>query len=582
MEFRLLIKNGTVVDGSGAPAYGADVRVAGGRITEIGRDLTASVGERVIDAADCYVTPGFIESHNHWDGAVWWAPNMEPLPGYGITTSINGNCGFSMAPAPKSREDRQSIIEIFNFFEDIPEEPMATSVPWDWDTWSEYKASMLRNVRVPVNFAAYCGHIPLRLTVMGQDAWTRAATHEEIQRMCSLLDDALRAGALGLSSNQLDFDKFERPLPSQRADDAEYRALLEVIARHEGATFQVALDHFFRMTGPTQVERLGKIAKETGARMHWLGLPTFKYALEAGKRSAELHEEFKREGGAEVWTDYHHVPPTSVINFERSLVFAQNGNPVWQEVVNAKTWDEKSALLNDPAWLTRARHAWDHDTFAHSYLRDSTKLTFKESETGWGPVDITLAEYVSQSGISHPSDALADWVFKNGAESVLHKESLPFDDETILRLMRDTRSIGNVSDGGAHGKMFCGNGDNVLLLTQYVRDRGVVTIEEAVHVMTGKLAYFFGLNDRGVIEEGKVADIAVFNLDEIERRAEEKIWDVLDGRGGRTYRYTRAAAPMRITLVNGIPVFDNGAFTGRFPGDFVGPECGPALAVAAE
>ena len=130
--------------------------------------------------------------------------------------------------------------------------------------------------------------------------------------------------------------------------------------------------------------------------------------------------------------------------------------------------------------------------------------------------------------------------------------------------------------------MFCGNGDNVSLLIEYVRDRGVLTIEEAVHVLTGRLAEFFGLNDRGTIETGKAADIAVFNLAEIERRPEEKIWDVYDGRGGRTYRYSRAPAPMRLTLVNGVPIFDNGAFTGRYPGEFIGPEQGAPLAIAAE
>ncbi len=581
MEFRLIIKDGTVVDGSGAPAYAADVRVAGGRIVEIGKNLQASVGERIIDASGCYVTPGFVETHNHWDGGVWWSPNMEPMPAYGITTSINGNCGFSMAPAPRTAEAKQSIIEIFNFFEDIPEEPMHKNVPWDWVKWSEYKRSMVSNVQVPVNFAAYCGHIALRLNVMGEDAWTRVATQAEIEQMCDLLDDAISAGSLGLSSNQLDYDKNERPLPSQLADDAEYRALLAVVARHEGATFQVVLDHFFRMTGPQQLARLGGIAREVGARMHWLGLPTLKYAIEAGKPSAALHEQYKAEG-ADIWTDYHHVSPTSVINFGRSLVFAQNGNPVWQEVVNAPTWEEKSAMLSDPAWLDRARHAWDHDTFSHSALRDSSVLTLKESESGWGPVGITLAEYIQQTGIAHPSDALADWVLKNGAESVVHKKSLENDEDVMLEMFRDPRALGNISDGGAHGKMFCGNGDNVLLLTDYVRDRGVLTIEEAVHVLTGRLTDFFGLNDRGLIEEGKVADIAVFNLNEIERRPEEKIWDVYNGRGGRTYRYTRAPAPMRLTLVNGVPIFDNGAFTGRFPGEFIGPEPEWQFAMAAE
>jgi N-acyl-D-amino-acid deacylase len=375
MEFQILIKNGTVVDGSGSPAYPADVRVRSGRISEIGPDIRAAAGERVIDAAGCYVTPGFIETHNHWDGGVWWSPNMEPLPAYGITTSINGNCGFSMAPAPVNPEDRQSIVEIFNFFEDIPEPPMTKLVPWDWRKWSEYKASFLRNVKVPVNFAAFCGHIPLRLCVMGQEAWDRAATPEEIQKMCALLDDALAAGAIGFSSNQLDFDKFDRPLPSQKADDAEYKALLDVLARYPGATFQVIVDHFMRMTGPQQAERLGRIAKEAGVRMQWVGLPTLKFQATIRPQSEALHERFKAEG-LDNWTGYHHVSPTSVINFVRSLVFAQNGNAVWQEVVNAETWEEKRALLADPGWRARARHAWDKDTYSHSYLHDPTAMTF--------------------------------------------------------------------------------------------------------------------------------------------------------------------------------------------------------------
>ena len=121
----------------------------------------------------------------------------------------------------------------------------------------------------------------------------------------------------------------------------------------------------------------------------------------------------------------------------------------------------------------------------------------------------------------------------------------------------------------------------MFLLTDYVRDRKLLTIEEGVHVLTGKLADFFGLHERGLIQEGKVADITVFNLEEIERRPEEKIWDVWDGQGGRTYRYTRSPAPMRLTLVNGVPSFDNGSFTGRFPGEFIGPAHGVAPAVGA-
>ncbi len=570
MEIRILIKNGTVVDGTGAPAYQADVRVNRGRIREVGPNLQASAGERVVDATGCYVTPGLIETHNHWDGAVWWSPNLEPMPAYGITTSINGNCGFSMAPAPEDPEVRRGILDIFNFFEDIPVPPMEKLVPWDWRKWSEYKASVERNVKMPVHFGAFCGHIPIRLSVMGNEAWERAARPEEIEQMCELLDDALAAGAMGLSSNYLDYDKHERPLPSQMADDAELSALLAVLARYEGATLQVIVDHFMRMTGPDTVERFGRLAKEAGVRMQWAGVPTLKFQAEIRPRSEALHEQFKAEG-LDFWTGYHHFSPTSVINFGRSLVFAQNGNPVWQEVVNAETWEEKSAMLTDPAWLDRAREAWNNQ-LPHSYLNDPSAMTFRESESGCGPIGVTLADYTESEGFEHPSDALAQWVLNNGAESVILKRSWERDEEMLLKLLKDPRSVGNISDAGAHGKMFCGAGDNVGLLTDFVRDRKLLTIEEGIHILTGKLAHFFGLLDRGVIEVGKVADITVFDLNEIERRPEEKIWDVWDGEGGRTYRYTRAPAPMRLTLVNGLPTWDNGAFTGRFPGDFIGPE----------
>ena len=130
--------------------------------------------------------------------------------------------------------------------------------------------------------------------------------------------------------------------------------------------------------------------------------------------------------------------------------------------------------------------------------------------------------------------------------------------------------------------MFCGAGYNVLLLTDYVRDRKIISIEQGVHMLTGRLSSFFGLHDRGVIEVGKAADITVFNINEIEMRPEKKLWEVQDGTGGRTYRYTRDAAPMRLTLVNGAPTFDRGEFTGRYPGEFIGPANNVSLAIAAE
>ena len=579
MEIKTLIKHGTVVDGTCARAYDADVRICGGEIVEIGRDLAAQDGERVFDASGCYVTPGFIECHNHWDAAVWWSPNMEPFPGYGVTTSINGNCGFSLAPLPADGSGREDIIDIFNFFEDIPEWPMRNMMAWDWSKWSEYKASHERHVKTPVHFASFCGHIPIRLAVMGQEAWTRAATAEEIAQMCALLEDALSAGAMGLSSNQLDHDKHDRPLPTQLAEDDEFLALLHVLARYPGASFQLIIDNWMRMTAPQVVVRLGRLCKQAGVPYQWAGLPTLDFQQDNAALQWPLHEQYKAEG-LPFWTGFTHERFMLSIDFKRSLIFAQLGLQPWQDIVEIRDEDEKLAALADPAWRAKAREAWDSGFDNNAFTPQS--VTLRESENGAGPVGVKLEAFMKSEGIDHPSDALADWVIRNGADSLALQEGWAKVQDTVVALLKDPRSVANVSDAGAHGKMFCGAGDCASLLTEYVRDGKHLTIEEGVRALTGKQAEFFGLHDRGTIEVGKIADITVFNLDEIERREEEKLWDVPDGEGGRTYRYIRAAAPMRLTLVNGVPTFDNGAFTGKFPGEFVGPQPEMAQAMAAE
>jgi N-acyl-D-aspartate/D-glutamate deacylase len=247
-------------------------------------------------------------------------------------------------------------------------------------------------------------------------------------------------------------------------------------------------------------------------------------------------------------------------------------------MVNADSWEKKLAMLRDPEWIDRAREAWDNQ-YPESRHHETESLTLRDSENGYGPIGITLGEYMRRTGIDHPSDALAKWVMNNGAESVLEKRAIGRNLDAIVELFKDPKALPNVSDSGAHGKMFCGAGFNLQFLIEFVREKGVLTIEEGIHNLTGKVADFFGLQDRGRIEVGRAADIAVFDLDEVQFRPEVKTWDVPDGNGGRTYRYTRAPAPMRLTLVNGEPTFDNGAFTGRYPGEIVRP--GPAFAEAA-
>jgi|JI10StandDraft_1071094.scaffolds.fasta_scaffold19391_7 N-acyl-D-amino-acid deacylase len=577
----ILIRGGTVVDGTLRPAYKADVRVTGSVVSEIGENLKEKAGERVVDATGCFVTPGFIESHTHFDATMWWQNDLNPLPGYGATTIVMGNCGFSAAPISDDLRVRDEIVGIFAFFEDIDKQAFVNELPWDWRKWSEYKASMTKNVKLPLNYAAFCGHIALRLAVLGMDAWTRAATDEEIARMCELLDDACKAGALGLSTNQLDFDGDERPVPTFAAEDKEFRALFEVLDRNPGSMCQVVMDTFIRLTCADALRRFVRLTEGLDVRVQWGGLPTLEFQKPILGDLKKIHEELKAEG-RDFWTAYTHVSPTNTLSLTKSLIFAQSGDFVWHEVVAADSWAEKERLLADPDWRARARVSWDTKAWAHAPMNNPDRLLLRNSDNGVGPMNLTLVDYMKMTGIEHRSDAMADWILRNGVKSTVHMAPFPMNEEVIIELIRDPKSLGNVSDAGAHAQMFCGPGENMLLFTHFYKD-GKITIEEAVHAQSGKVAEHFNLQGRGVLAVGNPADITVFHLDEIARREERKIFDAPDGMGGTTWRYTRDPAPMRLTLVNGTLTFEkDGGATGTRPGEFLSPAEKFQYAAAAE
>lgn len=567
----MLIKGGILVDGTGANSYAGDVRVQDGLIAALGQNLEAESGEEVVDASGCYVTPGLIESHTHFDGVMWWQPDLDPLPGCGVTTVVMGNCGFALAPVHEDPKVRAEVVKIFSFFEDIPEPPFFSNLPWDWRKWSEYKQSMVDNCNVPANYCTFVGHIALRLAVMGLEAWERAATAQEIEQIAALLEDALEAGALGLSTNFLDHDGEDRPIPSMLADDAEMTALFKVMERYPGATVQVVIDTLMRFTGGDTMERIARLTEGLNVRVQWAGVPTLKWQKDYGLQQpfVELHERFAAEG-RDFWTGFAHVPITVTASIRQSLLFAQSNEYVWHEVVTAETDDEKLVLLADPEWRARARHSWDNESLETSFFRNPALMMLDNPENEVGPMGVTLGEYSSELGV-HASDALAEWFINNGLSSTVTMPPWDKDDDMVVRLVRDPLTVGNINDSGAHGQLFCGSGDNLLLYTDYVRE-GKLSMEEAVHCQTGKLAQHFGLLDRGVLAVGKRADITVFSLDEIERRDKYKVNDVPDGKGGHTWRWTRDAAPMRLTMVNGVSTFAAGAATGSMPGEFVRPQ----------
>ena len=538
----VLVRGGTIVDGTGADGRPGDVRVRDGVIVEIGESL-APDGEREIDAAGALVTPGFIDSHTHYDLEMFWDPSLDPLPSYGMTTIIMGNCGLGIAPArPDVRTD---IADLLCFIEELPTTLAGEYVPWTWRTWSEYHDVASRTALTVQPFA-YVAHNAIRATVMGHDAWTRAATSDEVAQMVELLDDALGAGALGMSTNWFDTDRNRNLVPSRLCDEAELDALLDTIARYPHATFQV-------------------IARAASDRR-----PALEKACARGIRCLSLGDGVggaKKEEGLDIWhLGGGNQPFTPMLGFEASIAAA--AVPPWHEMINGPA-DDKLRKLADPEWRAAAREAWDNPLPEQNSFRSEHLHIFMltDSENGTGPTDISLKDLAEQRG-QHPSDALADWVLANGIGSrytKLSSTAVEMTDDDRRRQMtqslHDPYAIVGGTDAGAHLTMFCGAGSNLYLLTHWARDEHAVSIEQAVHCLTQRSAEFFSLHDRGVVAEGKRADLNVFALDEIDTHGFERRYDLPNGK----YRLSRPSAGFRAVTVAGTPTVLDGKPTDARP-----------------
>jgi N-acyl-D-aspartate/D-glutamate deacylase len=556
----LIIRGGTVIDGTGAPGVPADVRVRDGLVAEVGPGLEPA-GEQEIDAGGAYVIPGIIDNHTHLDAAMWWDPDLDPLPASGNTSMVFGNCGNSIAPLAGAQRDE--IVDLLCFLEDLPLEAMQRLIPWTWERWPDYVAAM-RDQPTAVHAGGYVGHLALRTYVMGPAAWERAARPDEVQQMCALLDEGLAVGALGLSLNFFDRDRQLRLVPGFFADDDELLALFTVVAHHRPATVQVITRFNDREHDVADVERLARLLHAAGGvRGVWPGMPMNVRDADHRPVLWDAHHRLQADG-ADLWPVVPFKPLAPFFSFERSIVFQRV--PAWNEWVNGPA-ETKLATLADPEWRDRARRDWDNRTRSSlSRIDRPDEMILTESETGAGPVGISLADYAGQRGL-HISDALAEWVLANGVGSLMVGIPEKFDEDDVVRALREARTLPNINDSGAHQQLFAAAGEHVYLLSHYVRDTGLITVEEAVHCLTGRAAEFFGLHDRGVVAPGKVADLAVFALDEISLGRETRRQDVPFG----TWRLVREPAGFRATVVGGVPTWLDGAATGARPGGWLRP-----------
>ena len=552
----LFIRGGTVVDGTGSPGVAADVRVRDGRIAEVGAGL-APEGEPELDAGGAVVAPGFLDLHTHLDPQVFWDPACDPQPQHGVTTALIGNCSLSLFPV--TDEQRIPIADMFAFVEDVPADALINHVPWTWHDYAGYRDAVDAG-GAGVNIAALMGHSPLRLVVMGDDAWERAATPEECTRMAAILDAAMAAGAWGLSTSFFDEDRRGRPVPSRHADDNELDVLLDVVAARRRGFVEFVPD-LLSADPEAGMHRLASRCGKRGIPLTWTGF-TATDVNGRMQKWLELTRRYRSEG-IRVWPQ---LSPRTVdfrVNWDSSMMFMRMAKG-WHRVVQAEGADAKRALLTDPDWRAVARDEWDtvdKSMFPNTRIERVRIVEVSNADDEqW--IGRSLADLVAARG-GHPSDVLADFALANGCEpGIVAVGVANADPDQVASGLLDDDVLISSSDAGAHVQMLCASGDTTLLLTRHVRERGDLTLERAIHELTGRQADAFGFRDRGTVAAGAVADLVVFALDELHWDDDQFVGDLPGG----AMRFRRPEGGYRATIVDGVPVQQHGELTGALPG----------------
>lgn len=550
----LVIRGGTVIDGTGSPGVRADVAIKDGRIVAIGDDLD---GDRVLDATGCVVAPGFIDIHTHYDAQVFWDPALTPSVHHGVTTVVAGNCGFSIAPTRP--EHRDLIARTLEKVEDMDVDALTAGIPWDFESFPEYLAAVERRGTV-LNYAAFIGHTPLRIYAMGDEAVGRTATDDEIATMADMVREAMDAGAAGFASS---FAVTHRgadgqPIPSRWADAKEIEALCRVVG--DAGRGVVAVNGGEQLSMADCYDLQPKI----GAPITFTALLTM--ASGSHLRGVDIHKE-GRARGADVWPQVSCRP----LSFSMTMVepFTLNINPVFAELMPLSLEDRRAAYANRE-WRERARDYW---VTSQSGLKPRWE-SFEVMDAPTQPeiAGHKVAELAAAVG-ADPFDHLLDLALNEPDLSLRVKANLANDDLDGIELLLQTDGCTlGLSDAGAHVGQLC---DAVLatdLLGTWVRERSVLTLEQAINKLTKVQADLFGFEDRGVLRVGAHADVVVFDPATV---APGPVRRVNDFPAGAERLTADAPTGMRHLLVNGVPVRVDGellddAAHGR-PGVLVSP-----------
>ena len=563
MAYDLVIKNGKVIDGSGLPGFHGDVAISGGRIVEIGKVNGAA--RQTLNADGLVVAPGIIDNHTHYDAQVTWDPLCTYSCYHGITTVVMGNCSLAMAPA--HREDRAMLANVLSHVEAIPLEAIEAGVNWSWETIPEYLNALDR--KLGINVAALIGHSAVRRYVMGEASQERHATDEEVTAMKAIVREGLEAGAVGVSfeRNLRHFDWNGRLAPTNLASEEEIFAVAGVADEIGRGVIQFGGDRAIST----------RLAKASRRPVFYGNITQQAVAPDKWRKQLTEAENMMRQGHRA----YQFVMPRPG-DLRYTLKTAQHFDAMatWKNVMLLPL-DLRTQAFRDPE--TRAKlhreavetpmdtnragdftRRWDLQFVFKPALAKNQHLKGK-----------SVAEIAREQG-RDVLDVFLDLCLEENLETEFERHEVNSDEAAMTALLTSPYTVIGQSDGGAHVVFRTDYSYSTYLLSHWVREKEIMSLEDAIRKLTFVPASLFGFSDRGLVRPGLAADLMVFDPDTIGPLEPGEAHDLPGG----ARRRKQLAKGIEWTLVNGQVLIEKGEHTGAFPGK-VARNLSPAQAMAA-
>lgn len=559
----LIIRNATIVDGTGAPARAGDVAITGGRIDAITAPGAIASGPKSaaeqIDAGGLVAAPGFIDVHTHYDCQLFWDPTASPSSWHGVTTVVMGNCGFTIAPCLP--EHRETVMELLLYVEGMPIETLREGIKWSWQEFPEYLTALERQGVGP-NVAAFVGMSAVRFRVMGKAAVERAATADEIVRMQDVVLAALHAGAIGWSTSLSPTHFFGdgTPAPTRASDDAELDAMAAVLREFGHGLIELAPQSLLGSPDDKlkELDLFTRLAQIAGKTVTYAPLHDSPFFPGAAQQILAASRERMAQGASI-------VPQVGCRPLELRFDFAKpafglENNGFWKPIMH-EPLEARRALFASADFRAKLR-GFDANMKAlltPSWERMFLRVPAKPENARW--LDVSVADMAQQTA-KHPVDAFLDVALADELAGQWGVEILNADEARVGELIRADGAILALSDAGAHVDTLCDQGFTSYLLGHWVRERGLLGLEEAVRLVTSKPAAVYGLHDRGTLAPGKAADVVLFDPKTIRMRATEVVADLPGGQK----RLLQRAEGIPLVLVNGQRAIADGAPTGTLAG----------------